>query len=88
MHLFLTFEYILESYSVSRMIVFLCGAEGAGASCSISLQPLSSVFLVSVPSWPQRALLLELMETASPGELGGARFSKLTLHTFTFRSTL
>lgn len=88
MHLFLLFEYILESYNISRIVTFICGVEGAGKPSIVTLQLLSRAFLLSVPSWPQRALLLELMEKASPGELGGARLSKLTLHTFTFPSTL
>lgn len=54
MHPFLAFEDILKSYSISRIIIFICGIEGAGKLCSITRQPLSSACLLSMASWPQR----------------------------------
>lgn len=61
MHLFLAFGYIPESYSISRVTVLICEVEKAGKPHSVLLQPLSSVFLLSAPSWPQKAFVLELM---------------------------
>lgn len=77
MHLFLTFEYILEIHNISRIAVFMCVIEGPGKLCSLTLHRLPSLFVLLAPSWPQRALVLELRERASPGELGGTLLSAL-----------
>lgn len=102
MHPFLAFEDILKSYSISRIIIFICGIEGAGKLCSITRQPLSSACLLSMASWPQRTwwrqpsqLLTPLppsLPTAppapTPGLLGGTLLPQLTLFVLSLHAAL